>query len=383
MNNTTKFCTLGAFQKGYEEIHGPLSLSVCVFGSIANILNICVLATKEMRWPTNLILTGLAVADLLVMLEYIPFSYLRYFDLDSRKTIAHYSYSMAAFTMFHAFFSQLFHFIAVCLTVILAVWRYLAITSPHNSRYWCDVTKTVYVIIFTYLACPLVCLPLLISLKLEAFNQTCDSTGRIFNNKTDLLQPNETYNEATLYVTQYSTQDYANISFWLYGVVIKLVPCILLTHLSCKLILKLLETKKRKNKLLHRDVPMKVVGEAKPMVTATRKKDRQADRTSGMLVAVLLLFLITEFPQGILGLLGAINGKLFQIECYNPLGDVMDILALTNSGINFILYCTMSRQFRTTFQEVFRLKHLLRFNPFSHYTNGIDKTQEKTQISAV
>ncbi|KAG5893413.1 hypothetical protein JTB14_024326 [Gonioctena quinquepunctata] len=63
--------------------------------------------------------------------------------------------------------------------------------------------------------------------------------------------------------------------------------------------------------------------------------------------------------------------------------DVMDILALTNSAINFILYCTMSRQFRTTFQEVFKLNYLLRFNPLSQYNNGTERTTEKTQISAV
>jgi predicted RNA-binding protein (virulence factor B family) len=31
----------------------------------------------------------------------------------------------------------------------------------------------------------------------------------------------------------------------------------------------------------------------------------------------------------------------------------MDFLALLNSSINFILYCTMSRQFRDTFSQIF------------------------------
>lgn len=37
--------------------------------------------------------------------------------------------------------------------------------------------------------------------------------------------------------------------------------------------------------------------------------DRRTDRTTMLLVAVLILFLITEFPQGILGLLSGILGK--------------------------------------------------------------------------
>ena len=50
-----------------------------------------------------------------------------------------------------------------------------------------------------------------------------------------------------------------------------------------------------------------------------------------------------------------LNGVLdhFVNEIYGPLGDLMDILALINNGINFILYCTMSKQFRDTFIEIF------------------------------
>lgn len=41
----------------------------------------------------------------------------------------------------------------------------------------------------------------------------------------------------------------------------------------------------------------------------------------------------------------------------------MDILALINSGINFILYCSMSRQFRKTFTLLFRPKFFDRWLP--------------------
>lgn len=42
-------------------------------------------------------------------------------------------------------------------------------------------------------------------------------------------------------------------------------------------------------------------------------------------------------------------------------GDLMDILALINSAINFILYCAMSLQFRETFKILFRPKILDRW----------------------
>ena len=60
-------------QDGYLPFHGYLALLVCCMGTLFNLLNILVLTHKDMRSnPINLILTGIAVADCLVMVEYIP-----------------------------------------------------------------------------------------------------------------------------------------------------------------------------------------------------------------------------------------------------------------------------------------------------------------------
>ena len=96
------------------------------------------------------------------------------------------------------------------------------------------------------------------------------------------------------------------------------------------------------------------------MTTMDDHDDRRARanaRTTRMLLLVVVLFLVTEFlvtefPQGITNLL---NGLLdhFVDEVYASLGDLLDILALTNNGVNFFLYCTMSKQFRDTFVHLF------------------------------
>lgn len=80
-------------------------------------------------------------------------------------------------------------------------------------------------------------------------------------------------------------------------------------------------------------------------------------------MAVLLLFLITEVPQGVLGLLSGILGHCFFRNCYHQLGEFMDILALLNGAINFILYCSMSRQFRDTFSKMFKPQILVKCTP--------------------
>lgn len=90
------------------------------------------------------------------------------------------------------------------------------------------------------------------------------------------------------------------------------------------------------------------------VVKPKRNKTKENLRTTLMLIIVCILFLITEFPQAILIFFSIIQGdshnpQSFYRRVYTPLGDLLDMLALINNSINFLLYCTMSRAFRNTF----------------------------------
>jgi len=82
------------------------------------------------------------------------------------------------------------------------------------------------------------------------------------------------------------------------------------------------------------------------------ERAREHNRTTAMLLAVVGLFQLTELPQGVLTLCSIFIPNFFA-DVYWPLGDVLDIAALLNNSINFVLYCTMSRQFRETFVDTF------------------------------
>ena len=93
-----------------------------------------------------------------------------------------------------------------------------------------------------------------------------------------------------------------------------------------------------------------------PQPPSTRQQASSAgnsERTTRMLIAVLIVFLVCEFPSGVLALLSAIKGKAFFDNIYLNFGEMMDMLALINSAVNFILYCFMSQQFRKTFSQLF------------------------------
>lgn len=71
--------------------------------------------------------------------------------------------------------------------------------------------------------------------------------------------------------------------------------------------------------------------------------EEDQDRMTRILLVTILLFIITELPQGLLALLSWILGDDFNYECYVQLGDFMDILSLTKSSIDFVLYFMVSR----------------------------------------
>lgn len=337
-------CDLKSFQKSFFKLHGWISMSVSIFGSIANIVNILVLTRREMRSPTNIILTGLAVADLLVMIDYIPYAF--HIHLYERSKQDTYTYGWAIFVLFHSSFSQVCHTISISLTLILAVWRYIAVAMPQRNREWCNYKRTILAIVLAYVFCPVLCIPVYFTTKVTEQVETI--------NETLIDWPYVNTINATLYTVQLTeavqNQDIVNQpNFWIYSVVIKLFPCVVLTIVSLKLLQILLEAQQRRRKLTN------VQGEGLNRKKSSKRmdKERQTDRTTMMLLVVLFLFLLTELPQGILGLLSVVYGEGFFRTCYSSLGDVIDALTLVNCAINFILYCTMSRQFRKTFSELF------------------------------
>lgn len=111
----------------YRNAHGYASLLVCLFGTMANLFNIIVLTRKKMASaPFAYILTWLAITDMLLMIEYIPFVGYMYLG-SSRSKIEKFSYEGALYILIHTHLSQVLHTISICLTLTLAFWRYNAI----------------------------------------------------------------------------------------------------------------------------------------------------------------------------------------------------------------------------------------------------------------
>jgi len=152
-----------------------------------------------------------------------------------------------------------------------------------------------------------------------------------------------------------SNEHLYRINVWFYSCFLKLIPCIVLTLVTALLVRAMIQAVKRAQRL--RDMGNR--SEKRVLIHGDGKRaysrQKKTDRTTRLLIAILFLFLLTEFPQGVLGFLAAVLDESFFFDCYTPLGELMDMMALVNCTINFVLYCLMSRLFRTTGRKLLRL----------------------------
>lgn len=321
------------FSIKYAKIHGYLSACVCLFGFLANIFNIVVLTRRNMITSTNVILTGLAIADLFTMLDYFPFALHFYIfkppDLEFLETRG---YGWICYLLFHASFSVVCHSCAIWFTIALATFRFVCIWFPTSGSQHCTVQRAVHCLLILFGSVLVLCIPNFIINDME-------STVHIRNISSENKTVHDVvYRTAYRHGGAFDHIDTANKM--IQAIVFKIVPCFLLTILTILLV-------KAMHKAYKKRMALKNQGKRE-------ESDRHGEhnRTTGMLLAVVVLFLITEFPQGILTIMGLIRQEFF-FEIYLPLGDILDIMALGNNAINFVLYTTMSRQFRETFVNTF------------------------------
>ncbi|XP_068629939.1 G-protein coupled receptor dmsr-1-like [Battus philenor] len=353
------YCVPGGqnFQRMYIKVHGYIALIICLLGSVANSVNIAVLSRKEMVSSTNSILTALAVADLLVMLDYIPLALHIYTKIGSE--LHKNSYGWAVFVYFHSIFSQTFHTISIWLTITLAVWRFIAIKFPQKNRILCNKRNTNIAIALAYVICPIMCLPIYFAMNIQEIPDThSKENNRTYDIKESSMNTSHSY-DPKYAISMTNNENLLTAIFWIYSVFLKLIPCVVLSILSVCLIIKMKSSDRRRQKLLKKSALSTSEGEKTRLnddSSGAKKGSNvggRTDRTTRMLVALLGLFLATELPQALFGLLTAIAPHLFQ-QCYYAFGEVMDLMALVGSAVNFVLYCSMSRQFRNTFRRLAR-----------------------------
>ncbi|CAL1541053.1 unnamed protein product [Lymnaea stagnalis] len=310
---------LNHVKESYGKVHVYISLVLCTYGVVTNIINIIVLTKPCMRNSINCILTGIAVADMITMMSTIPFTYYYYLMDEEAKKV---SLSWITFLAVHMNVTLTSHTASIWLGVIMAAMRYFFVRPTSRGAKSLDCRSTIIVILATFLGAALLIIP------------NCLTTGLVpcRNNRTGQINWH-------LKLPSFGQQDsniLHTVAFFIYPVAGKIIPCALISIFGGLLLHTLRETDKRSRRLK---------GEC-----GSGNGNSQTRRTTVMLLAIIALYIIAELPQSILVLLCIFVDGFF-VDVYHQLGDFIDLLSLINGAMNFITYIAMSTQFRSTLAE--------------------------------
>ena len=316
-------------------MNGYIAPILIIITVITNTLVLAVLLKKHMRSPTNVLLAGMALSDTLTGL--IPFPvFIHFFSLGFYKDFVPYDWCYP-YKFLYEIIPTIFHTASIWLTVGLAAQRYIYICHSLQARTWCTIPNVIRGTLVVYLVAILSQLTKFIDFRyFKITTQSC-------------IDPNITINACMEIPRDWVIDNmtvYQNIYFWFRIIFIHLVPCTSLVVLNGLLIHAMRKAQVRRMLLL------------KQNKKSESRKLKESNCTTLMLVAVVGLFLLVEFPLGIIMTLYVTDNTfdlvLFTEEVYAIMTSFSNFFILLSYPLNFFIYCGMSRQFRETFKRLFK-----------------------------
>ncbi|KAI6184661.1 G-PROTEIN-RECEP-F1-2 domain-containing protein [Aphelenchoides bicaudatus] len=310
----------------YQLIHKYIAIVICVFGIIFNVMHIMVLTRSVMyRSTVNRLLSFVAVCDILTMLSYLIFTIKFSFMIeDPHNPPAGYELKWIFFLLGHVVISIGLHTITLFLSVSTAYIRYKALDKLDSKLLNRNAAGPIFLIVSCIVT--LLCVPTFL---------------------VHSIIPVEGPNKEILYTVGLA-EDVAlgctafKINLWVTGICFKVVPCLLLIFFTVALLIKMDSTRKRRRLITSGNS------------VATQKIDSHADRTTKMLIVLLVIFISTELPQGILAIANAVYPNDVHQFIYLSLGDILDLLSLINANVIYIIYPLISTQYRSTLKSMLR-----------------------------
>lgn len=315
-------------------LNGYLSPILIFITLVTNLFVIIVLLKKHMRSPTNAILAGMAVSDMLTGVFPFPI-FVYFFGLGYYQDYVPYGWCHAYKYLFD-YIPIIFHTASIWLTMALAIQRYIYICHSMQARTWCTIPNVIRGTVAIYIIAIL------------------SQASRFFDTHIQPIEvPSKLYPNTTVIGCQFVLKPwfddnktiYYNMYFWFRVICIHLIPCTFLVVLNALLISTMRTAQLRRMQLL------------KQNKKSESKKIKDSNCTTLMLVAVVGLFLLVELPLGIIMIINIIDNtwslRIFKEETYGIMNLITNFFILLSYPLNFFIYCGMSRQFRETFKRMF------------------------------
>ncbi|XP_005107231.1 sex peptide receptor isoform X2 [Aplysia californica] len=323
------------FPKEYSVPINGYASPVLIFLTVINNLLVCIVLLKpHMRSPTNAILVAMALSDMFTGIFPAPM-FIHFFATERFDEWMPYEWCFP-FRVLHQYIPTIFHTASIWLTMALAVQRYIYVCHSFKARTWCTVDNVVKGTIAIYVVATLTHFT-------RFFVEYPVETSR-----PSILNPNVSVSACVMKYRPWAMRNlnvYFNIYYWFRVIFIHLVPCVSLVVMNALLIYTMRVARRRRMQLLRQNKK-----------TESRKL-KESNCTTLMLVAVVGLFLLVEFPLGLL-MVFLIIDQTFHVAVMRK--DLMPTLSLFSNffillsyPLNFFIYCGMSKQFRETFKRLF------------------------------
>ncbi|CAJ0599587.1 unnamed protein product [Cylicocyclus nassatus] len=326
------FHELETFNQIYTVFHRYLCAVLCTVGVVVNTLHFFVLSRRAMRaYIINALLCAMAVCDALTMASYLVYI-LRFRIFDNPEGSFGYPYSWLVFLIVHVTSSIAFHTGSLYLSVIMAYIRWTALDRLDAK--WINSSAIKHIFFFTAFSVTFISIPNLLVHKIVSLNEIFHTNVTEYDHLYTVELDQSGLNGCMLF----------RANLWITGIFFKAVPCALLLWFTIALIWKLCEMSE-KRRLLRGDG------------NNNRKAKLSIDKTTLMLIIMLVVFLCTELPQGMLAILSAIFPTHIHMMVYVNVGEVLDLLSLVNCLTSFVLYVCMSSTYRATVKQLFMPNH--------------------------
>ncbi|CAF0815645.1 unnamed protein product [Adineta ricciae] len=342
-------------------------LTICIFGVVCNILNLCVLVQRRLKESPYTYLTGLALADMLTLISFSPVSvvrgdYIRHEDIFFTLT----RLEARLFVPMANYLGQ----VSIMITVALTVERYLFTTYPLRTQSFCKPSYARRVIAIIMVLCGLLNLPRFLT---ETVEKKID-TETNFNSSNCVMHPfqirysstNTSHIGQCFCVVGHTKESFLPLKNYYYYTMLginQIIPFAILLCLNLSLIARVQSSNRYTLAELIARQQRNLNSTTAGVSAAAQKRLRDEHRLTKTLVAVVIVFLICNtftiisYP----GLVRFLTKKKYPNYFYVGFRIqklITNIMLLLNYSINFFFYCAFNEKFLSTLKKTFRYEKL-------------------------
>ena len=295
-----------------------------------------------MRSGSSVILSALAVADTLTLLIGPTGMYInKVYNIQIEN-----QYLVICKT--NRYLKSVLSYVANWLIIIFTIFRVIAVYWPHKANIYCTRKRAYMAVFLTYVLSVLVNLDSLIFIE---HIPKYDRAGRFMFNHGWFEGSRHTY--------------YRFYNQWILLVTMSIVPFIILISGNLMIIYKMIKYKIQR----------------KHMSVETNSTD--AESMTAMLISISLLFLVTQVPAIVVGIVrkrtqDVPRSEEFLVRFY-LIDGICKLLKWVNHALNFVCYCIAGRRFRE--EMVAMVRQCFRKKQLSRPSQDITEVTTATSVS--